>query len=194
MTLPAPTARPRAGEILEELLSSSQAALAERLLGGHAIDPEALAGWLYRGVSLGLPGWVDRLAWKTFAKTFHRDGPGAPLRGWNVRLRQGPLDAPLEPLRTRSGAPRSFGHFTVVPLPPAGGLPLPLRRGLLLDYGRGANRLLDPVRRLRDPLVALHPDDPTLLLGGSWLALGRRWRKTPSYFLLERWAPLDSVA
>lgn len=196
MTGTAPTApRARADEVLGELLASSQNALAERLLSGHAIDPAALSGWLYRGVSLGLPAWVDRIAWKTFAKTFHRDAPGAPLRGWNVKLRQGPLDAPLEPLRTRSGAPRSFGHFAVTPLPPAERMPLPLTSGLLLDYSQGANHRLDPVRPLRDPLVALRADDATLLFGCSWLALGRRrWWKTPSYFLLERWSPLDSLS
>ena len=42
------------------------------------------------------------------------------------------------------------------------------------------------LRRLRDPLVALRPGDPTRLLGCSWVALGRGHATTPSFFLLER--------
>ncbi|MFO0617757.1 MAG: hypothetical protein U0414_34505 [Polyangiaceae bacterium] len=42
------------------------------------------------------------------------------------------------------------------------------------------------MRALRDPVRALRPDDPTALLGMSWLdVLGRRI-DTPSWFTLER--------
>ena len=44
-----------------------------------------------RGISLGLPAWVERLSWKKFAKAFHRDPRTQRLRGWNVRIEQGAL-------------------------------------------------------------------------------------------------------
>jgi len=157
----------------EELLALDRAALAERLRTGHPIDPAALAGWVYRGVSLGLPGWVDRLAWKTFAKVFHADGGG--VRGWNVRLRQGDQHA-VEPLRDRRGLARCFGHFDVVASPD----------GLVLDYASARNGRLDPIRRLRDPLVALRAGEADLLLGCSRLALAGHEVQTPSWFVLER--------
>jgi hypothetical protein len=161
--------------------SLDRGALLELLLGGHAIDPASLDGWVYRGVSLGLPAWVDRLAWKTFAKAFEGG------RGWNVRMQQDVF----EPLRDRRGAPRCFGHFAVTPLPPVGDLSLPVSRGVLLDYGRGGNGRLDPVRFLRDPLVALSPGDPNRLLGCSLVEVGPARFTTPSFFLLERHAPVS---
>jgi Asp-tRNA(Asn)/Glu-tRNA(Gln) amidotransferase A subunit family amidase len=43
------------------------------LLGrGHTIRASELAGAAYRGVSLGLPGLVERLTWTTFQKAFVR--------------------------------------------------------------------------------------------------------------------------
>ncbi len=164
-------------------------ALARLLAEGHAIDPDALDGWIHRGVSLGLPGWVDRLAWKTFAKAFHRDPTTGHLRGWNVRIEQTGFDGPYVPLRRR-GAARTFGHFRVV-APESYPMPKPAKGGLLLDYGLGGNPALDPTRLVRDPIVSLQPGDPTLLLGWTYLDLGRLQVGTPSFFTLERWRPVD---
>ena len=88
------------------------------------------------------------------------------------------------------GAPLTFGHYAVRTTP-APGLPAGT---LLIDYGSPRNPALDPTRRLRDPLVALEPGDPTRLLGWTYVdAFGARI-PTPSYFLLERWAELDHDA
>ncbi|MGE0711065.1 MAG: hypothetical protein AB7N76_28670 [Planctomycetota bacterium] len=175
--------------LVGEVLGLDRAGLRARLRAGHDVDPQQLAGWVYRGTSLGLPGWVDRLAWKTFAKAFLAEGP--VVRGWNVRLAQGtPEVLPLE----RRGAPWTFGHFQVTGLGAEGRAPQALEAGVLLDYGLGRHAALDPLGCLRDPLVALLPGDPTLLLGWSYLALGPLRAGTPSYFLLERHAPLDHVA
>lgn len=160
------------------------------LRDGHAIDPESIAGWAYRGTSLGMPALVDRLAWKTFQKCFHQDGDG--VRGWNVRLVQRPdLRARSEPMRDRRG-PRTFGHFGVVPAR-GRGVPHGFDRGLLLDYSVGGSAL-DPSSRLRDPLVALREGEATLLLGWSYLAIGSRAVDTPSFFTLEREHPVEHVA
>jgi hypothetical protein len=158
------------------------------LNAGHPIEANALDDTAYRGVSLGLPHWVEALAWTTFMKTFHRDPDTAVLRGWNVRLKQTGLDGEVEPQRRRNGDRRAFGHFHVVDPtdhgPPHGG------QGLLIHYGLGQNGLLDPTRFLRDPIVALAPGSTERLLGWSYLDLGFAV-PTPSYFLLERIGPLD---
>jgi len=157
-----------------DLLAMSRADLRARLANGHPIDPARLDGTTYRGISLGLPAWVERVTWKKFAKAFRRDPDTGDLRGWNVRIEQDGLDRPWRP-RTRNGTPWTFGHFTVVRE----------RDRLVLDYGAGSDRLTDPLRLLRDPLVALHAGSVSLLLGRSDLALGPARVPTPSYFLLE---------
>ena len=167
-----------------DLLSASRSELRALLQAGHPLSADELAGWTYRGTSLGLPGWVDRLAWKTFAKAFLADEQG--VRGWNVRVEQD--RAELTP-QLRRGAPITFGHFRVVP---AAGPDLP-RGALLLDYGQGANARLDPLSCVRHPLVALAPGDPTRLLGWSYLSLGGLRLGPPSYFLLERAEPVSYV-
>ena len=170
------------------LLAMGPRALAEVLRAGHPIDTAALDDSVYRGISLGIPAWVEALAWKTFVKTFHRDGD--VLRGWNVRLDQTGLDGEVTYQRTRAGAPKSFGHFEVVP---AGPEPHGDHAGPLIHYGRGRNARLDPIGRLRDPIVALEPGSVDRLLGWSWIDLGLPiW--TPSYFLLERIGALDHRA
>ena len=110
-----------------DLRHASGPALARALAAGRRIDPESLAGWTFHGTSLGLPSWLERLTWKTFAKAFVRD-PDGTVRGWNVRCQQ--ADPPRWRPRTRRGVPVTFGHFTVVDE----------ADGLVLDYGRGGDR------------------------------------------------------
>lgn len=167
-----------------EILAMPRAALMRLLRQGHPIDPAGLDDTEYRGVSLGLPALVERLTWKTFQKTFHRDPATGRLRGWNVRLEQRGLDASSVPLR-KGGEPVTFGHYRVVPLDPARA-PRGLGAGLLIDYGLGGNARLDPVALMRDPLVAVHAGSVELLLGWSWIELGPLQLGTPSFFTLER--------
>lgn len=153
-----------------ELLSASRDELRTRLAQGFPIEAARLDDTVYRGISLGLPAWVERLTWKKFAKAFHRDPDTKRLRGWNVRIEQDGLDRPWR-TRVRGGRPWTFGHFEVVSD----------RDRLVLDYGV-----------LRDPLVALHANSVEHLLGWSYLAIGPAKIPTPSYFLLERERPLDT--
>jgi hypothetical protein len=167
------------------LWSLDNRALFARLASGFAIDPRALDGATYRGTSLGLPALVDKVAWKTFQKTFHRDPATRELRGWNVRLEQDGVDAPSRPRRGSDGNPITFGHFQVVS---AHGRRVPggVEQGLLLDYGKGASSPLDPLARLRDPIVAIEAGAVDLLLGWSYLEMGPLRIRTPSFFTLER--------
>lgn len=176
-----------------ELLDADHRTLRALLASGHPIDPDAIAGWQYRGVSLGMPAIIDRLAWKTFVKAFHRDPGVGFVRGWNVRIRQTGVLGPVEPMRRR-GTVFAFGHFRVVD-PRGYRMPAGTDRGLLLDYGLGGNAMLDPTTRLRDPIVALEAGSADLLLGWSYLDLGVGNVSTPSFFTLERHAPVtDPVA
>lgn len=175
-----------------DLHAMDRSDLWELMRSGHPIDPAALDDSEYLGVSIGLPAWVDQLAWKTFVKSFHRDPASGQLRGWNLRLVQRGLAGPHEAKRRR-GVPHSFGHFQVCRLADYGS-PGGLENGLLLDYGRGGNAPWDPVGLLRDPIVALQPDSADLLLGWTWLDFGVARLKTPSFFTLQRLRPLSQLA
>jgi hypothetical protein len=145
--------------------------------GARPVEPSSLDDSEWRGTSLGLPRWVERLTWKKFKKVFHRDGP--TLRGWNVRVLQNALAEPWI-TRVRRGRPVGFGHFVVRDAPTG---------GVLLDYGIEGARL--PMRLVRDPLLALGDD---LLLGWSDVMVrGRAW-PTPTFFALERDVALTHVA
>jgi hypothetical protein len=161
----------------DDLLRASRSDLARAMAAGHAFDPAALDGAVYRGISLGLPAWIERLTWKKFAKAFRR-GPDGVLRGWNHRIVQDGLDRPWRPM-TKRGRPVTFGRFEVV---------TDARGAVILDY-RGAELAL---RTLRDPLVALRAGSTEVLLGRSLLDLGVATLGTPSYFLLERDQALTS--
>jgi len=157
--------------------------LAVQMKSGLPVAAAQILGWQYRGTSLGLPSWIERLTWKTFIKVFHRDD-GGRARGWNVRCHQ-PEGRP----KVERGVPVTFGHFAIVDAADR----YPVAPGaLLLDYGAGGNRRLDVTARLRDPVVALD-DRGDKLLGCSFLEIAGALVPTPSYFLLERLRPVDHV-
>jgi hypothetical protein len=177
---------------VEDLHRLDRDDLAQVMRTGHPVDPAALDDTVYRGTSLGLGRLIERLTWRTFAKTFHRDPETGRLRGWNVRCEQQGDADPLVYLQKR-GAPFTFGHYRVVPLRDEGtgrGLP----GGLLLDYGGAGNARLDPASRARDPVVAVNPGDPSLLLGWMYMDLGVAFPRTPSFFTLQRERALDHTA
>jgi hypothetical protein len=168
----------------------SRRELSEVMRGGSAIDPERLVGWAYRGVSLGLPAFVERLSWKTFAKTFVRRADGS-VGGYNVRVVQAPLTFPAEPpepQRTKAGAPVTFGPYGVERFDPARHR-APCTEGLVLDYskGEGARGVMS---LMRDPITAVSPGDAELLLGWMYADIGLKV-PTPSFFTLERVARVD---
>jgi hypothetical protein len=166
-------------------------ALRQHLDAGFDIDPHELDDTQYRGISLGLPHWVERLTWTTFVKTFHRDPNTKRLRGWNVKLNQTGLTGPIEPLLRSGGAPHTFGHFEVTSNRP--GTYRAGRNGLLIDYGLGGNGSMNPLRLLKDPIVALERGSTERLLGWTYVDIGLAV-PTPSYFLLQRVGALDHVA
>jgi hypothetical protein len=178
---------------VEEFLPMGQKELTERLAKGYPIDPAALDNWEYKGISLGIPAFVEKLAWKTFKKVFHRDPKTGHLRGWNVRIQQTGLYGDYLP-KEKNGGPFTWGHYRVVS---NAGRPCakPSGQGLLIDYGLGGNAAYDVTTwALRDPLVALEKDSADILLGWSYMQFGGMRISTPSFFLLIRDCPLTHVA
>lgn len=164
--------------------------LRARIVEGFPVDPSALEGWAYRGTSLGMPSFVERLTWKTFQKTFYRHEPSQRLLGWNVRLEQDGLDAPSRP-KTRHGAPVTEWNYEVC-APQGVAMPEGFDRGLVIDYSRAANPP-GVVRIVKDPLVSLSPEHCDALLGVSYLVVAGRCIETPTYFTLEREHPISYV-
>lgn len=139
-------------------------------------NPAHLAGIngaTYRGISVGLPSWLERVLWRQFAKHFAPNG-----RGFNLRVVQdttAALDAPWRLQRHRDGRAQTFGPFVI-----SGTV-----HGVELDYS-----IANPVmRRLRDPLVALDAA-ADVVAGCSLVAVGNRRLATPSFFVLGRDAAL----
>jgi hypothetical protein len=176
----------RDASILEEVWRMSRPQLRDLLANGHVIDQEALAGWAYRGVALGLPKWIEALSWKTFTKVFVADG--SIVRGWNIRMEQHGVRGPRKP-KLKNGKDKSFGPF-LVRKKASGKMAKEFPNAMLLDYGASEVSPEFSVRSLRDPLIALNRDDPTILLGCSWLQLAGASFATPSYFTLERSEPV----
>lgn len=173
----------------DTLRASSAGELAARLAGGAPVTLEAVAGFVYRGTSLGLPRWVEALTWVSFQKTFLRDEATGRVFGWNVRLEQTGLHGPSRPRCDRAGAPLRFGAYEVYAA--TGAAPRPFPEGaLLIDYGRAPAHALDPLKWVRDPLVSLDDGVGDVLFGWSYVAAASGL-STPSYFLLEREHALD---
>ncbi len=178
----------------KDLLGIERRELTQMLIDGYPIEPEALDDTEYKGVSLGVPEFVEKLTWKKFKKTFCRDPETGELRGWNMRIEQSPIDDPSwEPTLLKTGEPKTFGHYRAVDIE---GYKMPLRSvpGLMLDYGLGGNAPWDFVRFLRDPIVSLHSGNANLLLGWSYLDFGLGRFGTPSFFSLERDCELSHTA
>src|SRR5690606_30911939 len=96
----------------DDLLSLDRPALARVMEAGHAIDPDSLAGWEYKGIAVG-SALIEKIAWKTFRKTFHRDTVSGVLRGWNYRVEQDGVDGAY-PIKQKGGKDVSWGFYRVV--------------------------------------------------------------------------------
>lgn len=166
----------------EEIWGLSASELHACLLGGKVIEADALANADYRGVSLGLPRFVERMTWKTFRKSFRR-GTDGEVSGLNVRLEQTGLEGRAIAKRDRRGREVTFGPFAIGPLPPTG-TPFGCSTGVVFDYGQ-RHPSWHPIGRTRDVVVALD-DAHELLLGALYVEIAGFAFRTPSYFTLER--------
>lgn len=173
----------------DDLLPLDRPALARVMEAGHPIDPAALAGWEYKGVAVG-SALIEKIAWKTFRKTFHRDSESGVLRGWNYRVEQDGVDGAY-PIRQKGGKDFSWGFYRVVD-GKGHRMPWQADHGLVIDYGFGENGL-SPQSLVKDPLLAVNADSADLLIGVSYVDLGLFTLPTPTFFILSRDQPLRSV-
>jgi hypothetical protein len=134
------------------------------LLRGTTPDLEALAGWEFRGTNT--PAWAKLAGIKHFRKGFYKDAHG-DVFGYNRNPRGG--DAPR------------YGFYRV-DIVDATARDNAYLHAVLLDYGRGGNKVYDPTRGLRDYLVQVEDD---VFLGKAYYALGPI-RLATSFFVLER--------
>lgn len=160
------------------------------LAEGHSIDRSALRDTVYKGISLGLPSFIEALSWVVFAKTFQHVPEGDSLRGWNVRCEQTPLESPVKYRTKRDGSVETFGPYIVRELRDTDARPRPYREGLMIDYSMDG-RARGSMARTRDPIVAVEAGSVDVLLGWSWISVGSGGVSTPSYFALLREKPLD---
>ncbi|RMH40859.1 MAG: hypothetical protein D6689_12420 [Deltaproteobacteria bacterium] len=177
----ATTNRPSARVL--ELERMSPADLERLFVDGATPDPDALAGWEFRG--LNTPSYFKLLGIKKFIKGFFRKN--GDLYGYNCPVVQNAIDGPWI-AKPSDDQPKRFGFYRVDRVDPTARDNAYLH-ALLLDYGRGDNPRLDPSRGLRDYLVQPDRDNPDLYLGKAYYAVGRLRVPTRSFFILERHRP-----
>lgn len=173
------------GDRFAELAALSPSELEGLMRGGLPLEVETLADCLWQGYSLAMAAPVFAL-FGHFGKTFVRDPATGRVRGWNVRMRQG-TDA-WTPTVFR-GRAVTYGHYEVID-EPRGPLADTYPNAFMIDYGKGGNRLWDPLAIVRDWVVAVDDD---ILVGRMYLALGGRQVATPSYFGLARGEALTEL-
>ena len=171
---------------LELVRNASNGVRETIMMNGTAPAFDSIAGWEFRGANGSV---VTRLIGiRKFAKGFYEGGrdrsPGSPgpfIQGYNVIVRQNADDA--EHLYSPSAeAPKRHGYYRVHK-PALGAKDSRYPNALLLDYGLGGNGPFGPP--LRDYIVQVYPDNPDLLLGKAYLALGPL-RIPAGFFILER--------
>jgi len=174
---------------LEDLMKMDRHQLHAIIECAHPLDLDALAETQFQGIDLSLPPLVNRILWKTFRKTFHRDPRSGALRGWNYRMEQTGIDGPRVP-KKRNGRNWSFAHYVVRS---AVGLRFPRRwRGAhFLDYSDAGNPFGENLGYT--PLVAVNEGDMSLLLGWEVFKLGPLFLPLPDYWALRLEGPLEEL-
>jgi hypothetical protein len=152
------------------------------LLRGEPPDPDALAGFEFRGMNAAR--FTRLLGIKKFIKGFYKNDAGQ-LYGYNIPVVQDGLEDPWRYKNEQD--PKRFGFYRVDAVDPAATDNAYLS-SLLLDYGRGGNHDLDPTSRLRDYLVRVNRGSDELLLGKALVAVGPL-RVPVGFFILERLRP-----
>lgn len=162
----------------------------ERILRTAAAPSfESLVGWEFRGANGSVLTRVIGI--RKFAKGFYEgpdraSGPTPHIHGYNVIVRQNADHHPHEYLPS-DAAPKRHGYYRVHE-PVAGARDAFYPNALLLDYSLGGNGPFGPP--LRDYVVQVYPDDPSLLLGKAYVALGPL-RVPVGFFILERFRKHD---
>jgi len=149
---------------------------------GSMPDLEGLVGWEFRGINrlpLNFIPFGQLVGIKKFLKGFYR-GEDGRVMGYN---------SPVDSKNALDGkwniAPKRFGFYEVHEVDPTA-RDNEYLHALLLDYGKGGNKPYDVTGGLRDYLVQVYPDNPDLLLGKAYFALGPTRIGGLNFFILER--------
>jgi hypothetical protein len=143
--------------------------------GTPALDD--LVGWEFRGINhlpLNVLPVAQLLGIKKFVKGFFR-GEDGRVMGYNRPVARNALDGRWHI------APKRFGFYEVHEVD-ATATDNKYLHAVLLNYGKGGNKPLDPTAGLRDYLVQLSDD---IFLGKAYYALGPA-RVPSNFFILER--------
>jgi hypothetical protein len=163
-----------------ELARSSHDQLEKILRTSKAPALESLVGFEWRGCNTS---WrLKVMGLQKFIKGFFQQG--ARVEGYNIPVQQNGLEAPWLDLPTPESQKRfAFYRVTQVDQESIDNL---YPEALLLDYGASHRNPSYGIERLiRDYLVQPNPDNPDLLLGKAYLALGTL-RLPSNFFAIER--------
>lgn len=163
-----------------ELAHFSNSQLEVILRAAKGPIPESLAGFEWRGCNTS---WrLKMLGLQKFIKGFFREG--VLVEGYNIPVQQNGFDAPWLD-RPTPERPKRFAFYLVTQVSQESVDNL-YPESILLDYGASRkNRAYAIERLLRDYIVQPDPDNPDLLLGKAYLAVGRL-RLPSNFFILER--------
>ncbi|MBV8762860.1 MAG: hypothetical protein JO257_36585 [Deltaproteobacteria bacterium] len=152
--------------------------LEKEFVRGGTPDLEDLVGWEFRGINhmpLNVVPFAQLVGIKKFVKGFFREGDR--VMGYNRPVARNVLDGRWHV------ADKRFGFYEVHEVD-ATSTDNKYLHAVLLDYGRGGNKPLDPTAGLRDYLVQLADD---IYLGKAYYAVGPL-RVPTNFFILERHA------
>ena len=153
--------------------------LEQEFMRGGTPDLDDLVGWEFRGINhlpLNVLPIAQLVGIKKFVKGFYQAEDGRAM-GYNRPVGRNALDG-----RWNVAAKR-FGFYEVHEVD-ATARDNRYLHAVLLDYGRGGNKPLDPTSVLRDYVVQLGDD---LFLGKAYAAIGPA-RVPSNFFILERHA------
>ncbi len=163
-----------------ELASLSNAALEEKFRAGVAPSAADLTGFEFRGFNT--PFFARLLGIQKFIKGFFLDGES--VQGYNIPVKQNGMDGPWLH-KPSADKPKRFGFYDVYAVRKEERDNL-YPNALLLNYGASTRNPFYRVERvLRDYVVQPDPENPNLLIGKAYLALGPI-RIPSNFFILER--------
>ncbi len=169
----------------DAICAQNKGTLEQIFMRGTALDLRQTSGWQYKGSNVSFVSLILRI--RKFIKVFRPETTAAPdvIDGYNFWARQnGRLDRPWEP-----SSPNRHGFYKVYRVQP-NEQDNKFPHAMLINYGLGNNPWYNPSRFLRDYIVQVYPDNPCLLIGGAFFALGSM-RIFGGYFVMERLRKAD---
>ena len=169
-----------------ELTQSSDSQLEAIVRASKSPALESLVGFEWRGFNTS---WrLKAMGLQKFIKGFFQEGKR--VEGYNIPVQQNGLDAPWLDLPTLE-SPKRFAFYLVTDVDRES-VDNFYPKAILLDYGSSQRNPTFGIERLvRDYVIQPDPNNPDLLLGKAYLAIGPL-RLPSNFFVLERLRPADS--